>query len=98
MWTTRRTPSEVRDGLTSDGVLLVVQGEDDMGDMLKPPDWGILGEEECLAACPVRAVIKIFLRQREHGYDSTITVSDYPTPQDLHSISASIIITLLRAE
>ena len=37
--------SEVRDGLTPDGVLLVVQGEDDLGDVLKPPDWGILGEE-----------------------------------------------------
>ena len=37
---------EVRDGLTLDGILMVVQGEDDMGDMLKPPDWGILGEED----------------------------------------------------
>ena len=27
--------SETRDGLTSDGVLLVFQGEDDMGDVLE---------------------------------------------------------------
>ena len=31
--------SEVRYGLTLDGVLLVVQGEDDLGDMLKLLDW-----------------------------------------------------------
>ena len=37
--------SEVRDGLTLDGIRLVVQGEDDLGDVLGPPDWGILGEE-----------------------------------------------------
>ena len=37
--------SEVRYGLTLDGVLLVVQGEDNMGDIFKPPDWGIRGEE-----------------------------------------------------
>ena len=37
--------SEVRDGLTSDGILLVVQGEDDLSNVLKPPNWGILGEE-----------------------------------------------------
>ena len=35
----------MRDGLTPDGILLVVQGEDDLGDVLEPPDWGILGEE-----------------------------------------------------
>ena len=34
----------MRDGLTTDGIL-VVQGEDDLGDVLKPSDWGILGEE-----------------------------------------------------
>ena len=37
--------SEVRDGLTSDGILLVVQGEDNLDDLLKPPDWDIGGEE-----------------------------------------------------
>ena len=36
---------EVRDGLTLDGILLVVQGEDYLGDVIEPPDWGILGEE-----------------------------------------------------
>ena len=41
----RALQSEVRDGLTLDGVLLVFQGEDDMGDMLEPTNWGI-GEEE----------------------------------------------------
>ena len=35
--------SEVSDGLTPDGVLLVVQGEEDLGDVLKPPDWGVRG-------------------------------------------------------
>ena len=35
----------MRDGLTSDGVLLVVQGEDDLGDMLKLLDHGVCGEE-----------------------------------------------------
>ena len=30
--------SEVRDGLTSDGILLVVQSEDNLGDVLKPPN------------------------------------------------------------
>ena len=33
----------MRYGLTSDGIILVVQGEDDLGDVLKPPDWGIGG-------------------------------------------------------
>ena len=37
--------SKVRDGLAPDGILLVVQGEDDLGDVIEPPDWGILGEE-----------------------------------------------------
>ena len=37
--------SEMRDGLTSDGVLLVVEGEDNLGDVIKPPDWGMGGEE-----------------------------------------------------
>ena len=41
-WAGRRAlRSEVRDGLTPDGILLVVQGEDDLGDVLKPLDWGI---------------------------------------------------------
>ena len=35
----------MRDGLTPDGILLVVQGEDDLGDVLETTDWGILGEE-----------------------------------------------------
>ena len=37
--------SEVRDGLTLDGVFLVFQGEDNLGDTLKPLDRGIRGEE-----------------------------------------------------
>ena len=37
--------SEVRDGLTSDGVLLVVQGEDDLGDVLEPAGLGVRGEK-----------------------------------------------------
>ena len=37
--------SKERDDLTSDGVLLVVQGEDDMGDMLELLDRGICKEE-----------------------------------------------------
>ena len=53
---------------------------------------------ECPAACPVRAGINIFLRQREHGSDPTTTVSDYPTPQGLCLVSAYIIITILRVE
>ena len=36
---------EVRDGLTSNVVLLVFQGEDDLGDVLEPLDRGIGGEE-----------------------------------------------------
>ena len=35
----------MRDGLTSDVILLVVQGEYDLIHVLKPPDWGIVGEE-----------------------------------------------------
>ena len=41
----RALRSEVRDGLTSDGVLLVVQGEDDLCDVLEPLDWGVRGKE-----------------------------------------------------
>ena len=40
----RALRSEVRDGLTSDGVLLVVQGEDDPGDILEPLHQGVGGE------------------------------------------------------
>ena len=36
---------EVRYNLTSDEILLVLQGKYDLGDMLKPPDWGIRAEE-----------------------------------------------------
>ena len=39
----RALPSEVRDGLTLNGILLVFQGEYDMSDMLEPPGWGIGG-------------------------------------------------------
>ena len=53
---------------------------------------------ECPAACPVRAGVNIFLRQQEHGCDSTTTVSDYPTHQGIRSVIASIIITFLRLE
>ena len=37
--------SEVRYGLTSDGILLVVQGEDDLCGMLKVPGQGVDKEE-----------------------------------------------------
>ena len=48
--------------------------------------------------CPVQAGINIFLRLREQGCDPSTPVSDYSTPQDLCSISASSIITVVRAE
>ena len=35
----------MRGGLISDGVFLVVQGEDNLGDMLKPLGQGVGGEE-----------------------------------------------------
>ena len=35
----------MRYGLTSDGILQVVQGKDDLGDMLKLLDQGVWGEE-----------------------------------------------------
>ena len=35
----------MRDGLTSDGVLLVVQGEDDLGDVLELIDQGLCRED-----------------------------------------------------
>ena len=35
----------MRYSLTLDGVLLVVQGEDNLGDVIEPPDWGMGGEE-----------------------------------------------------
>ena len=38
----------MRDGLTSDGVLLVVQGEEDLGDVLKLLDQGVYGDEMVL--------------------------------------------------
>ena len=41
----RALQSEVRDGITLDGVLLVVWGVDNLGDVLEPPAWGIGGEE-----------------------------------------------------
>ena len=41
----RSLQSEVRDGLTSDGILLVVKGENNLRNVLEPPNWGILGEE-----------------------------------------------------
>ena len=53
---------------------------------------------KCPVACPVRAGVNIFLCQQEHGCDPTTTVSDYPTPQGLCSVSAAIVITLLRAK
>ena len=37
----RRLRSEMRDGLTLDGILLVVQGEDNMGDVLELHNWGV---------------------------------------------------------
>ena len=39
--------SEVRDGLTLDGILLVVQGEGDLGGMLKLLVWGVWGGGGC---------------------------------------------------
>ena len=53
---------------------------------------------ECPDACPVRVGVNIFLRQREHGCDLTTIVSNYPTPQGLHSVISSIIITVLWTE
>ena len=53
---------------------------------------------ECPAACPARAGVNIFLRQRKHGCDPTATVSDYPNPEGLRLVRASIIIIVLRAE
>ena len=45
-WTgCRELRSEVRDHLTSDGILLVVQGEDDLCGMLKVLGWGVGGDE-----------------------------------------------------
>ena len=41
----RPLQSEGKDGITSDGILMVVQGEDNLGDMLEPLDWGVRGEE-----------------------------------------------------
>ena len=38
--------SEVRDSITLDGVLLVVQGQDDLGDVLKRTNRGVRGEED----------------------------------------------------
>ena len=35
----------MRYGLTSDGIFLVVQGEDDLCGMLKVLDWGVRGDE-----------------------------------------------------
>ena len=37
--------SEVRDSLNSDGVLLVVQGEENMGDVLELLSWGFYRED-----------------------------------------------------
>ena len=45
-WTgCRELRSEVRDHLTLDGILLVVQGEDDLCGMLKVLGWGVGGDE-----------------------------------------------------
>ena len=41
----RGLQSEVRDGLPLDGVLMVVQGEDNMGDMFELLDQDVCGEE-----------------------------------------------------
>ena len=41
----RALRSEVRDSLISNGDLLVVQGEDNLGDVIEPPDCGVGGEE-----------------------------------------------------
>ena len=44
-WVGRQGPrSEVRYGLTSDGILLVVQGEDDLCGMLEMLNQGVGGE------------------------------------------------------
>ena len=49
-------------------------------------------------AWPVRSGLNIFLQLWEQGCDPSTPVSDYSTPQDLCSISASSIITVVRAE
>ena len=71
----------MRDGLTSDGVFLVVQGEDNLGEMLEPPDWGIGGlegvsckEDEVNEGtelhCPVMAVALGVLTQLQAEVES----------------------------
>ena len=35
----------MRDGLISDGIILVIQGEDDTGDVLELLNQGVCGEE-----------------------------------------------------
>ena len=45
---------EVRDGLTSDGTLLVIQGKDDLSDVLGLPDWGIGGEGGVHVSAPLQ--------------------------------------------
>ena len=59
--------SEVRDGLTLDGILLVVQGEGDLGGMLKLLVWGVWGEEG--------------VADEEHEFQEWAEL-DYPTMAD----------------
>ena len=54
---------------------------------------------ESSADCPVQAGIRTFLRMQQHRFLATTLVSNYPPAgQGLCSISASDIISVLRAE
>ena len=53
---------------------------------------------ESAVACSVRAGVNIFLCMRKHGCPGATPISDYPTAQGLRSVSASDIITVLRAD
>ena len=53
---------------------------------------------ESAVACPFKVGIGIFLRLRDQGCDPTTPISDSPSDHGLSSISASNIISVIRAE
>ena len=55
-------------------------------------------QSESPAACSVREGFNVFLLLREYGCDPSTPISNCSTPQYLRSISASIIIAVVRAE
>ena len=57
-----------------------------------------LTSNKTAGACPVRAGNKILLCLREFGCDPTTPVSDFRTTQGLCSVSASNIITIIKAD